>query len=67
MCIAKRVLGTLQPFSLSETTNIPRGSVGEALRTDAECIKEMVLDQRVSLREWSHRNRVGEGINVWLE
>jgi len=48
VCFAKRVLGIFQPFSLSETTNIPRGSIGEAWRTDAEWIKEMVLEQRVS-------------------
>lgn len=48
MCIAIRVLGIFQPFSLSETTNFPRGSIGEAWRTDAERIKEMVLEQSVS-------------------
>lgn len=47
MSIDKRVLGIFQAFSLSETTNIPRGSVGEAW-TDAEWIKEMVLEQSVS-------------------
>jgi hypothetical protein len=48
VCIAIRVLGIFQPFSLSETTNFPRGSIGEAWRTDAERIKEMVLEQSVS-------------------
>jgi hypothetical protein len=46
--IAKRVLGIFQSFSLSETTNIPRGSIGEAWRADTEWIKEMVLEQRFS-------------------
>ena len=48
MCTAIRVLGAFQPFSLFETTNIPSGSIGEAWRTVAESIKEMVLKQRVS-------------------
>lgn len=43
MCIALRVLGIVQTFLLSETTDIPTGPIGEVWRTDAECIKEMVL------------------------
>jgi hypothetical protein len=61
------VLGIFQPFSLSKTTNISHDSVGEAWRTDAKWIKEMVLEQTKYLREWSHRNNIGEGVNVSLE
>jgi hypothetical protein len=33
---------------LSETTNIPCGSIGEAWRIDADWIKEIALEQGIS-------------------
>jgi hypothetical protein len=56
VCTAIRDLGAFQPFSLFETTNIPRGSIGEVWRTETERIKEMVLEQRVSQRMESQNN-----------
>lgn len=62
MCIAIRVLGILQPFLLSQTTNIPTGSIEETWRTDAEYIKEMVLEQKVSrgMESQKHNRRRSE-------
>jgi hypothetical protein len=54
--IAIRVRGIFQPFSLSETTNIPCGSIGEAWRTDADWIKEIILEQSISQGMKSREN-----------
>jgi hypothetical protein len=41
---------------LSETTNIPCDSIGETLRTDADWIKEIILEQSVSKGMESQEN-----------